>query len=730
MGRHSQRPLLTLKNRRQLPGLVVFFLVTLIRLLGRTCRLRVVDPRGFLPDGEPWPVILSLWHNRLLFLADMFPATLRRRSAALASASRDGEYAAAFVEAFHVQPVRGSSSRGGHRALRQLKRKLDDGLSVILTVDGPRGPRYGVHPGAILLAEMTEKPIIPASFSAPHRWELGGWDRTQVPKPFSTIELVLGEPFYVARGLDREGRLAECARLRDAMLAITRDARGVPLPQDTRWHLVSAAEDVDLLLTSGDWLADAEPVKQNRRRTVYRVPPRDGRAGLYVKHDHPRYPRNRIRASYRCKARSEYQSALALVEAGVPTAVPLAWGRAGVDGFLVTEELAGAEPFEAVWQRCRSRPALRQAFLTGLARFLHSLSREGVDHPDLHAGNVLAVQREEALSFFLVDVYQVTTGVHSPKQWIRTVAWLMAIWRELERDEAHRLLACSGALPGGTDPAAAWQEIIAVTRRDSRALWLGRRRRLLGASSLCERASVDDGRWLVRGPFDLETARLAVAAHRAGTGNVLKAEPKREVSRVEVNGVTYVVKEFRRPGPWGRWSADARCWLNSFRLEMHRVPVARCLAWLRTDKGAGFLLMEDVGDDVLPVVLRRCTDPERRRALLAATGRLLGWVHQAGIVHGDLKLSNVMVCEQEDHPRVPLALVDSDSVRFHAAMPLARRVRNLRQVLGSLPPELPFREQARLLVTYRREARLSRVEFRDLLRRATASPGRNPRRQT
>ena len=703
-------------------------MVTFIKLLGRTYRVRVVDRAGLLPDGTPWPVILSLWHNRLLFLPDMFPVALRRRAVAVTSASRDGEYATAFLNAFHVDCVRGSSSRGGHRALRQLKRKLDEGLAAVLTIDGPRGPRYDVHPGAVLLAEMSGHPIVPISFSAPHRWELHGWDRTQIPRPFSTVELVLGEPLHVPRGLNRERRLAECDRLRDAMLAITRDALGVPLPGDVRWHMGRVGEGVGEELTSGDWLSTAELVKQNRRRTVYRVRACDGRPGLYVKHDHPRYPRNRIRASYRCKASSEYQSAAALTEAGVPTAVPLAWGRAGLDGFLVTEELAGAAPFETVWGHCRCRPELRKAFLRGLAHFLHSLAQAGVDHPDLHAGNVLAVQDEGGIRFFLVDVYQATTGALAAKQWVRTLAWLMAIWHELRRGEARQLLAGSGALPSGTGPDAAWQEIIVVTRRDARALWPGRRRRLLGASSLCERAAADDGRWLVRRPFDPETARQAVAAHRAGAGTVLKTEPKREVSRVEVNGVRCIVKEFRRPGPWGRWAADARCWLNSFRLEMHRVPVAPCLAWLRADTGAGFLVMQDVGDDVLPVLLSQCADAGRRRLLLAATGRLLAWVHQAGIVHGDLKLSNVIVRERQDFPRVSLTLVDSDSVRFHAAMPLDRRVRNLRQVLGSLPAELPFREQARLLAAYRREARLSRGEMRDLLRRA--SVGTTPREAT
>jgi lysophospholipid acyltransferase (LPLAT)-like uncharacterized protein len=205
------------------------WLVTLgcwaMRLCQRTYRVEVQDAIGFLTPARPWPVIAVLWHNRVAILADFMPAEIRHGAVALASASRDGEVAARALRIFGFQVVRGSSSRGGYQALLELRRKLDERITVGLTVDGPRGPRYEVHPGAVLLAEWTGLPVVPVSLNAPCRWELKGWDRTQIPKPFSRVKVVVGEALRVPPDLSPEQREAECRRVRNALLAITVDDR-------------------------------------------------------------------------------------------------------------------------------------------------------------------------------------------------------------------------------------------------------------------------------------------------------------------------------------------------------------------------------------------------------------------------------------------------------------------------------------------------------------------------
>ena len=223
----ARRAWFTLKRRRHLPGWVSWSMVWLVRLLRRTCRLRVVDPCGYLASCQPCPVVFVLWHNRLLFLGDCFPRDIRRRTAVLVSASRDGEYATAFARRFCFRTVRGSSSRGGHRALRQLKRSIDGGSSAAITLDGPRGPRYEAHPGAAMLARLCGVPVVPLSLNAPARWELRSWDRTQIPKPFSRLELHIGAPMQFARA-EARGVDVATARIRDALLAITADDSAAP----------------------------------------------------------------------------------------------------------------------------------------------------------------------------------------------------------------------------------------------------------------------------------------------------------------------------------------------------------------------------------------------------------------------------------------------------------------------------------------------------------------------
>ena len=220
--RPQNRRLFTLKNKRSMPAWLASPLAVAVRLWRRTCRVRVVDPRG-LYDAGRFPVILAAWHNRLPLLAGLLRRDMRQRVAVLVSASRDGNYGAAVAARLGFLPVRGSSSKGGMAALRAMLRELADGHAAVLTLDGPRGPRYEVHPGAILLARKSGLPIVPVSLNAPRRWQLRSWDQTQIPLPFSTVELRLGAPLR----FPDDGTPAEdaCRHLRRAMLEITRDRR-------------------------------------------------------------------------------------------------------------------------------------------------------------------------------------------------------------------------------------------------------------------------------------------------------------------------------------------------------------------------------------------------------------------------------------------------------------------------------------------------------------------------
>lgn len=204
--------------------IVILLMSVVIRILKMTYRIRVTDEWNFLTKPPEWPVIYVSWHNRLLFMPLTLHRKVRSRIAGLASQSRDGYYAAVYMKKFSMKMARGSSTRGGQRALRELRRFMNHGLSPGITVDGPLGPMYKVKEGAIILAEMTKAPIVPISLNAPSRWEFKSWDRTQIPKPFARVEVIVGEPFRIRGKLSLGERVEACRQLEERIKGITDDA--------------------------------------------------------------------------------------------------------------------------------------------------------------------------------------------------------------------------------------------------------------------------------------------------------------------------------------------------------------------------------------------------------------------------------------------------------------------------------------------------------------------------
>jgi len=146
--------------------------------------------------------IMAFWHGRIL------PATIyfrRRGIVVITSANFDGEWIAGIIERFGYGTARGSTSRGGRKALLRLTREMAAGRPAGFTVDGPRGPARVAQPGAVWLAKATGNPVLPFHMEADRHWTLGSWDRTQIPKPFSTVVVSIGEPVDVAPDADEAG---------------------------------------------------------------------------------------------------------------------------------------------------------------------------------------------------------------------------------------------------------------------------------------------------------------------------------------------------------------------------------------------------------------------------------------------------------------------------------------------------------------------------------------------
>lgn len=182
----------------------------LIAALGSTLRWKIEGFEHFdqIARAGHQP-IMAFWHGRIL------PATYYFRNrgiVVITSSNFDGEWIAGIIERFGFGTSRGSTSRGGARALLQLSRDLEAGRPAGFTVDGPRGPARVSQPGAVWLAKASGHPVLPFHLEAERHWTLGSWDRTQIPRPWSTVAISIGEPFYVPR--DADAAAVEEARVR------------------------------------------------------------------------------------------------------------------------------------------------------------------------------------------------------------------------------------------------------------------------------------------------------------------------------------------------------------------------------------------------------------------------------------------------------------------------------------------------------------------------------------
>lgn len=144
--------------------------------------------------------IFAVWHEQVISV--MTGHAWTEPYLALASRSKDGDYAAYVSEKMGFVSVRGSSrknniDKGGKEALREYISKLSQGISGGLTVDGPKGPRQKCKIGIVLMAQETGAPILPVVGLASSYWEFNSWDRFKVPRPFSKIKMIYGEPILV-----------------------------------------------------------------------------------------------------------------------------------------------------------------------------------------------------------------------------------------------------------------------------------------------------------------------------------------------------------------------------------------------------------------------------------------------------------------------------------------------------------------------------------------------------
>jgi lysophospholipid acyltransferase (LPLAT)-like uncharacterized protein len=194
----------------------------LIATLASTLKWRV-EGHEYLEEVERLgrPPVLAFWHGRIL------PSTwfFRRRGiVVITSENFDGEWIARIIKRFGYGTARGSTSRGARRALLQLRRDMSAGRAAAFTVDGPRGPARRAQAGAVWLAGATGNPLVPFHCEARRHWTLGSWDRTQIPRPFTTVALAIGGPIEVPPDAPTEMLEAKRVELEEGLYALERRA--------------------------------------------------------------------------------------------------------------------------------------------------------------------------------------------------------------------------------------------------------------------------------------------------------------------------------------------------------------------------------------------------------------------------------------------------------------------------------------------------------------------------
>lgn len=184
-----------------------------------------LEPFGSVVNDPHRGSLFLFWHNRIFPVMAGYRqiAQSGRDLYALVSASRDGAQFSHFLEGCGIRTVRGSSSRRGSVAARELLRIVEDGHHVAISVDGPRGPCYEAQPGAALLLQATGIPPTLVGAEVEHGRELASWDRFIVPLPGSRIRIKMDRSAPPATSRGKEGRQAVQNWVQERLTGLTMD---------------------------------------------------------------------------------------------------------------------------------------------------------------------------------------------------------------------------------------------------------------------------------------------------------------------------------------------------------------------------------------------------------------------------------------------------------------------------------------------------------------------------
>lgn len=197
----------------------------LVHLLSATLRMDYRSLGQVQVDPASAPrrsrFIYALWHENFLIPISRFG---NPRIAALVSSHADGQILASLIHSSGMQVIRGSTSRGGVVAVRRLLRDDLGHQHLAVTPDGPRGPRRRVQPGIIYLASRTGMQIVPVGVGFRKPWRVDSWDSLAVPRPFSRVRCLFGEPLLVPPDLGLDALVPSQVRVQEELDRVTQTA--------------------------------------------------------------------------------------------------------------------------------------------------------------------------------------------------------------------------------------------------------------------------------------------------------------------------------------------------------------------------------------------------------------------------------------------------------------------------------------------------------------------------
>lgn len=208
-------------KRYWLPYIFAYSAKIAIRLLVKSCKVKIQGLNTFIKTAEKKPCMLMLWHNRLIIIPEILNSNASQFIyTAFISKSRDGDPLAFLAESYTNGRALRVPHNTRHLALSQMIESLKEKNEIIIiTPDGPRGPRFVVKPGIVLAAKETGASIFPLSWNAKRYWQLNTWDHMKIPKPFTTIHVVFGEPILIPK--ETEGDYGcEADLLKDALQSL------------------------------------------------------------------------------------------------------------------------------------------------------------------------------------------------------------------------------------------------------------------------------------------------------------------------------------------------------------------------------------------------------------------------------------------------------------------------------------------------------------------------------